>query len=261
MVKKLTHELVLQRCKCDKVSQIKNLNMWGNELEDISILKEISNMEICSLSLNQIRSLKDFQNCRKLAELYLRKNQISAIQDIKYLQNLPHLKVLWLWDNPICQHPNYRAFIIRTLPNLTKLDNANITAEERQSAMAQSEADLLQQADNSTPTPTSHQNSAQAAPRTSSQQRQASESKSQNNPASIYSVGNSAAHHPEDSKSEAMTPQQQYTRNVHNAAVSSQKSGATNTTTKSAHVSSNNLRSKSPQILPQGGVTALNTNA
>lgn len=246
MVKKLTHELVLQRCKCDKVSQIKNLNMWGNELEDVSILKEISNMEICSLSLNQIRSLKDFQNCRKLAELYLRKNQISSIQDIKYLQSLPNLKVLWLWDNPICQHPNYRPFIIKTLPNLTKLDNANITAEERQAAMAQSEADLLQSDSNATPT--SHQNSAQAV-RTSSQQRQASESKSQNNPASIYSVGNSAAH-PEDSKSEAMTPQQQYTRNVQNAAVSSQKSGATSTTTKSAHVSSNNLRSKSPQILP-----------
>jgi Leucine-rich repeat (LRR) protein len=74
MVKKLTAELVVQRCKCDKISQIKNLNLWGNELEDISIIKEIPNMEICSLSLNNIHSLKDFQSCRKLTELYLRKN-------------------------------------------------------------------------------------------------------------------------------------------------------------------------------------------
>ena len=40
--------------------------------------------------------------------------------------------MLWLWDNPICQLPNYRQFIIQLLPNLTKLDNANVTAEEKQ---------------------------------------------------------------------------------------------------------------------------------
>ena len=74
MVKILTKDLVLQRCKCDKLSQIKHFNLWGSELEDISIVKEIPNIEICSLSLNKIKSLKDFQNCRKLTELYLRKN-------------------------------------------------------------------------------------------------------------------------------------------------------------------------------------------
>jgi Leucine-rich repeat (LRR) protein len=108
MVKILAPELVLQKSKCDKLSQIKNLNLWGSELEDISTLKDMPNIEICSLSLNKIKTLRDFQHCRKLAELYLRKNLIENLQDIKYLQGLQHLKVLWLWDNPICQHPNYR---------------------------------------------------------------------------------------------------------------------------------------------------------
>ncbi len=67
-----------------------------------------------------------------MTELYLRKNLIDNLQDIKYLQNLPNLKVLWLWDNPICQNPNYRQYIIKVLPNLTKLDNAQVTAEEKQ---------------------------------------------------------------------------------------------------------------------------------
>ena len=48
--------------------------MWGTDLEDVSIIKEMQNMEICSLSLNKIRTLRDFQFCRKLTELYLRKN-------------------------------------------------------------------------------------------------------------------------------------------------------------------------------------------
>ena len=104
MVKVLSPDLVLQKCKCDKLSQIKNLNIWGSELEDISTLKDMPNIEICSLSLNKIKTLRDFQHCRKLTELYLRKNQIENLQDIKYLQSLQHLKVLWLWDNPICQH-------------------------------------------------------------------------------------------------------------------------------------------------------------
>lgn len=79
MVKILTAELVLQRCKCDKLAQIKNLNLWGSELEDITILKDMQNIEICSLSLNKIRSLRDFQHCRKLTELYLRKNTIENL--------------------------------------------------------------------------------------------------------------------------------------------------------------------------------------
>lgn len=85
MVKTLSAEFVLQRCKCDKLTQIKNLNLWGSELEDIAILKEMPNIEICSLSLNKIRALRDFQHCRKLTELYLRKNLIDNLQDIKYL--------------------------------------------------------------------------------------------------------------------------------------------------------------------------------
>ena len=122
----------MQRCKCDKLTQIKNINLWGSELEDVSILKEMPNIEICSLSLNKIKTLRDFQHCRRLTELYLRKNLIDNLQEIKYLQSLPNLKVLWLWDNPICQHPNYRQYIIKVLPGLTKLDNTGVTNEERQ---------------------------------------------------------------------------------------------------------------------------------
>ena len=89
-------------------------------------------MEICSLSLNNITSLKVFQHTKKLKELYLRKNLISDLRELKYLVPLPNLKVLWLWDNPICQHPLYRQYCIKLLPNLVKLDSTAVTSEERQ---------------------------------------------------------------------------------------------------------------------------------
>ena len=97
----------------------------------MSILKDLSSLEICSLSLNKITQLKYFQQCSNLTELYLRKNLISDLFEIRCLQNCSKLKVLWLWDNPIAQHPLYRQFIIRTLPNLLKLDNTPIGMEER----------------------------------------------------------------------------------------------------------------------------------
>ena len=102
MTNVLTPDFILQKCKNDRLSSIKNLNLWGNKLEDITTLADVPNMEICSLSLNNITSLKVFQHTKKLKELYLRKNLISDLRELKYLVPLPNLKVLWLWDNPIC---------------------------------------------------------------------------------------------------------------------------------------------------------------
>jgi cilla- and flagella-associated protein len=47
---------------------------------------------------------------------------------------LPSLKVLWLHDNPCATAENYREIVIHHLPNLVKLDNNIITAEEKQDA-------------------------------------------------------------------------------------------------------------------------------
>ena len=116
MSKVLTVELIFQRCKTDKLDGIKNLNLWGNDLGDISIIGKMPNIEIVSLSLNKISTLKDFGRCYKLSELYLRKNEISDLTEVKHLANLPNMRVLWLWDNPCAQHKHYRPFIIKTLP-------------------------------------------------------------------------------------------------------------------------------------------------
>lgn len=84
------------------------MNLWGNDLDDLSILIEFPNIEILSLSLNKINSLKDFAHCTKLTELYLRKNLIAELSEINYLVHLPNLRVLWLSHNPCAEHPYYR---------------------------------------------------------------------------------------------------------------------------------------------------------
>ena len=69
-----------------------------------------------------------------LKELFLRKNKIESLREIHYLKNLPNLRVLWLWDNPLSNHPHYRLYIIKMLPKLQKLDNAAVSQEEKLAA-------------------------------------------------------------------------------------------------------------------------------
>ena len=105
MGRKLTLDNIAQKFNLDDPTTIVDLNLWANDLEDVSILKDLPNVQTISLSLNHITSLKSFQYCTNLRELYLRKNKINNLAEIKYLKNLENLKVLWLWDNPCSDHP------------------------------------------------------------------------------------------------------------------------------------------------------------
>jgi Leucine-rich repeat (LRR) protein len=130
----LTPELIIAKTKTESLHLVKNLNLWGNNIDDLKVLRQMPNLEVLSLSVNKISTLKDFATCQKLQELYLRKNNITDITEVRYLTNLPNLKVLWLWDNPCAETANYREIVINALPNLVKLDNTNITSEEKVNA-------------------------------------------------------------------------------------------------------------------------------
>ena len=150
MSKALTAELIIQRTKNSNLGGIKNLNLWGNDLSDVSILQEMPLLEVLSLSVNKIGSLQDFSNCRRLTELYLRKNRVSDLHEIKYLKTLPALRVLWLWDNPCSEDPNYRLYVIKMLPQLEKLDNTLISEEEKERAF-QTDIDIGESPPRSSP--------------------------------------------------------------------------------------------------------------
>jgi len=134
MSKKLTRELIAQKAKSDRLESIRKLNLWGSNLEDISIIAEMPLLEIVSLSVNKIRTLKPFANLQNLKELYLRKNSISNLNEIKHLTECENLTKLWLKENPICDNPNYRDVIICVLPQVQNLDDYEITDAEREKA-------------------------------------------------------------------------------------------------------------------------------
>ncbi|XP_062869155.1 cilia and flagella associated protein 410 [Trichomycterus rosablanca] len=129
---KLTRKLVLARAKASDLESVKKLNCWGCNLTDISIFSEIPNIEVLTLSANKISSLEHITNCQNLTELYLRRNDIQNLSELRHLKNLACLKVLWLAENPCCEIDpvKYRLTVLRTLPGLHKLDNQAVTEEE-----------------------------------------------------------------------------------------------------------------------------------
>nr|XP_006636792.1 PREDICTED: protein C21orf2 isoform X1 [Lepisosteus oculatus] len=138
---KLTPKLVLAKAKASDLDSVKKLNCWGCNLTDISIFAEIPNIEVLTLSANKIDTLKNFSQCRRLSELYLRKNLIENLAELHYLTSLPCLRVLWLSENPCCgEDPQkYRLTVLRILPGLHKLDNQVVTEEELAKALEEGE--------------------------------------------------------------------------------------------------------------------------
>ncbi|CAG8540306.1 6930_t:CDS:2 [Funneliformis mosseae] len=127
----LTDELILNKSSAKSVVEVRNLNLWGCELDDVSVLKNCSSLEILSLSVNNLTSLEQLSECKTLKELYLRKNYINDSEQVKHLTSLRNLEVLWLCDNPCAEdEKKYRNIVLRYLPWLKKLDHHEVTDEE-----------------------------------------------------------------------------------------------------------------------------------
>ncbi|XP_048579240.1 cilia- and flagella-associated protein 410 isoform X2 [Nematostella vectensis] len=127
---KLNKKQVLGRSRAKSLESVKNLNFWGSSLSDVSLVRELPNVEVLSLSVNSIASLKDFAFCPRLKELYLRRNCINDLKEIGFLKKLPKLRVLWLSDNPCCTTENYRETVLKNLPRLIRLDNVAVDDTE-----------------------------------------------------------------------------------------------------------------------------------
>ena len=115
---KLTSEIIRKKSRCKDIFVVKNLNLWGSDIEDISIMGQMPNIEVLSLGFNNITTIKPLAGCLKLKELFLRKNQIQELKDIKLLSKCRNLKVLWLAQNPCCDAKDYRLYVIKHLPQL-----------------------------------------------------------------------------------------------------------------------------------------------
>lgn len=127
----LSETLILAKTRSQDLKSVLRLNCWGSGIKDVSLVRELVNVEVIGLSCNEVTTLRDFAHCKKLKELILKKNKIKDISEISHLTGLPKLTNLWLEENPCVETThNYRKVVIRALPQLTVLDNKPITQDE-----------------------------------------------------------------------------------------------------------------------------------
>lgn len=57
--------------------------MCGQAIDDVSVLQQTPNIEVLSLSVNRITSLRQFAHCSQLKQLYLRANGITDLAEVR----------------------------------------------------------------------------------------------------------------------------------------------------------------------------------
>lgn len=80
------------------IQNLTGLDLSKNQIEDISVLANLTNLTEPYLWGNKIQDISVLANLTNLTKLYLSYNQI---QDISALANLTNLTELSLWDNQI----------------------------------------------------------------------------------------------------------------------------------------------------------------
>lgn len=80
------------------------------------------------------KQIENLQSCESLAKLDLTANFVSApagLLSVASLRANKALLELYLTGNPCAAHPDYRSFVVASLPQLSKLDGAEVTPSER----------------------------------------------------------------------------------------------------------------------------------
>jgi len=134
---KLTVEFCLGATRQSDPLKINKLNLWGCDLDNVDCLQSFPNLRVLSMSINDMTTLSAMAKCHNLEELFIRNNKITDFRELRHLSRLPKLKILWLKDNPI--HVNterslYRARVFSHCPHLVKIDEHDVTDEDRRAA-------------------------------------------------------------------------------------------------------------------------------
>jgi len=113
-----------------------DLNLTGNELTKVEGLESCTSLRKLTLTSNSISVLGNLGTLVSLEHLFLNDNKVSDHQEILKLATLTNLKSLYFKNidgtqkNPVCDHPSYRAVIIRHLPFISNLDGERMKRTE-----------------------------------------------------------------------------------------------------------------------------------
>ncbi|XP_046802478.1 protein tilB isoform X1 [Lucilia cuprina] len=110
---------------------LKILLLQSNLISKIENLYKLKRLEYLNLALNNIERVENLEKLESLNKLDLTLNFIGELTSIENLKDNYNLRSLILTGNPCCDYPNYREFVIATLPQLESLDCQEITLTQK----------------------------------------------------------------------------------------------------------------------------------
>lgn len=135
---KLTKNHILQKSKNKDLSTVTSLNLWGQELSDISCLPSVCpGLEVLSLVVNSLSDITPLAGLPRLRELHLRDNRVDDWEVVwSALGGLPRLAELSLGENPVSEpeYFEYRAMLVAMMPRLRVIDGIPVGELEREEA-------------------------------------------------------------------------------------------------------------------------------
>ncbi|XP_063267325.1 leucine-rich repeat-containing protein 72 isoform X3 [Prinia subflava] len=122
------------------LSQFRRLKyLWinNNKIQDLTFL--IKNYYLTELYLNN-NELTDISGALKhlcsLQTLFLHNNELKKLgKTVKELKGMISLQTLNLFQNPLAYDPDYRLYVIHSLPSVQLLDRKVVTQRERELAL------------------------------------------------------------------------------------------------------------------------------
>ncbi|MEE6504626.1 hypothetical protein FKM82_005273 [Ascaphus truei] len=101
---------------------VTHMNLSNNRLHDLPCdLSMMRCLELLEVDDNEVLRLEGMWNLPRLKELSLQRNRIRNVSDLRPLASCPHLSVLHLQGNPLCEGPDTRAQLESLLPHVDNI--------------------------------------------------------------------------------------------------------------------------------------------
>lgn len=148
----------LEKKNLKKDKDVAELYLAEKSLTECTDLSRFKYLRCLWLNKNKLRRLTCVKNNFQLSELYLQNNQLTEVtgalshltclnilmlnnnqltkldQVVKEFKKMQCLKTLNLFNNPVAQEPDYRLFVIHSVPSLELLDRQEVLRSEQDAA-------------------------------------------------------------------------------------------------------------------------------
>jgi len=127
------HQSDIEKIEClDKICRgLKILYLQSNLIPKIENLSRMKQLEYLNLALNNVERIENLEGCENLRKLDLTANFIGELTSLTSLKGNIFLEEMYLTGNPCVDYPDYRDYVISTLPQLQKLDGGEVGRRER----------------------------------------------------------------------------------------------------------------------------------